>query len=248
MKKKKIGKNNNKEVFQQSDNLIFKHNFNNYSLNNTINNETKEINGELCLICFEVESTKDNPKICLCSCNNYIHFKCLKEYITKKSEILDKPNVKTYNFSKFNCDVCLSSYPVRFRIREYNRIYELVDLAMPSECDYIILESLDYIKDNANKKTIHIVNLNEGEIHIGRNDSNYIIDTDITVSRNHAILKYNKDNGKLILENLSEKFGTLILIKGNIKMKEKKIYLQVGKSFIVANVEKDNSNDSSLTS
>ena len=144
--------------------------------------------------------------------------------------------------------MCLSSYPVRFRIPEYNRIYELVDLAMPSECDYIILESLDYIKDNANKKTIHIANLNEGEIHIGRNDANDIIDTDITVSRNHAILKYNKDNGKLILENLSIKFGTLILIKGNIKMKEKKIYLQVGKSFIVANVEKDNSNDSSLTS
>ena len=79
-KEHKIGKNNNKEVFQQSDNLIFKHNFNNYSLNNTINNETKEINGELCLICFEVESTKDNPKICLCSCKNYIHYKCLKEY------------------------------------------------------------------------------------------------------------------------------------------------------------------------
>ena len=114
---------------------------------------------------------------------------------------------------------------------------------MPSESDYIILESLDYIRDNANKKTIHIVNLNGDEIHIGRNGDNDIIDNDISVSRNQAILKYDKDNGKLILENLSEKFGTLILIKGNIKMKEKKIYLQVGNSYITANLEKDNSID-----
>ena len=112
---------------------------------------------------------------------------------------------------------------------------------MPSESDYIILESLDFIRDNTNKKIVHIVNLNGDEIHIGRNGDNDIIDNDISVSTNQAILKYNKDKGKLILENLSEKFGTLILIKGNVKMKEKKIYLQVGKSYIIANVEKDNS-------
>ena len=56
-------------------------------------------------------------------------------------------------------------------------------------------------------------------------------------------MKYNKETGKLFLENLSEKFGTLVLIKGNIKMKEKKIHFQVGKSYIVANlVENFNEN------
>ena len=43
------------------------------------------------------------------------------------------------------------------------------------------------------------------------------------------------------MENLSEKFGTLILIKGNIKMKEKKIHIQVGKSYIQAYLKNDKS-------
>jgi hypothetical protein len=90
---------------------------------------------------------------------------------------------------------------------------------MPSELDYIILESLDFIKDNANLKTVHIVKLNEDEIHIGRYETNDIIDSNISVSRKQAIMTYNKDNGKLIMENLSEKFGTLILINGNITNK-----------------------------
>ena len=67
---------------------------------------------------------------------------------------------------------------------------------MPKELDYVILESLDYIKDNGNIKTVHLVQLNDEEINIGRYDTNDIIDTDISVSRKHAIMKYNKKTGK----------------------------------------------------
>ena len=203
----------------------------------------------MCSKCYKIESTKDNPKLCLCPCNNYIHYKCLKDYISSNLKINEneKLTVKTYFCDKFCCDICLSPYPLRFRIPEYDRIYELIDLKITSKIDYIILESLEYNQNKSNIKNVHIVKLKGDEITIGRKETNDLVLTDISVSRNHAILKYNKDNGKLILENLSEKFGTLILIKGNIKMKEKKIYLQVGKSFIVANVEKDNLNDS-LTS
>ena len=97
---------------------------------------------------------------------------------------------------------------------------------MPSEIDYIILESLDFIKDNYNLKNVYIVTLNEDEINIGRYDTNDIIESDISVSRHHAILKFDKITGKLHLVNLA-KFGTLILIKGNIKMKEKNIHFQI---------------------
>ena len=88
---------------------------------------------------------------------------------------------------------------------------------MPSELDYIILESLDYIKGNKNLKRINIILLINDEITIGRNDMNDMIDPDISVSRNHAILKYNRENGTLIIKNLSQKYGTLVLIKDNIK-------------------------------
>ena len=165
-----------------------------------------------------------------------------------KTEIREngKLTVKTYICNKFNCDVCCKPYPLRFRVPEFDRAYELIDLTVPSEFDYIILESLDYIKDHNNLKTVHIVNLNEDEIMIGRNDENDIIDTDISVSRRHAILKFHKDTGKLNLINISEKFGTLILIKGNIKMKENDIHFQVGKSYIKAQL-KDEDDSSKLS-
>ena len=66
---------------------------------------------------------------------------------------------------------------------------------------------------------------------------NDVIDEDLTVSRNHAILRYNRAEGEVVLENRSETYGTLVLIKGNIKMKKKNINLQIGNSFITANLK-----------
>ena len=69
---------------------------------------------------------------------------------------------------------------------------------------------------------------------MGRNDKNEIIDKDISVSRLHAIMKFNPDNGELTLTNKS-KYGVLVLIKDNVKLiTDEKIYIQVGKSFINA--------------
>lgn len=196
----------------------------------------EENENEKCRICFGSKSTRENPRLKLCSCHDSIHFECLKAYLKTKIETREneKLTVKTYICNKYNCDVCLKPYPVRFRIPEFDKIYELIDLNRPPELDYIILESLDYIKEHNNLKILHFVELNGDDIKIGRYDTNDIIDTDISVSRKHAILKFNKENGKLYLENLSEKFGSLILIKGNIKLKEKNIHFQVGKSYIKA--------------
>ena len=49
-------------------------------------------------------------------------------------------------------------------------------------------------------------------------------------------MKYNQAEGEVILENRSETYGTLVLIKGNIKMKEKNLNLQIGNSFITVNL------------
>ena len=147
----------------------------------------------------------------------------------------------TYCCNKFNCDMCLTPYPTRFKISEFNKEYELIDLNLPEEYDYMILESLDFIKEKDDKKgnikRIHVIQLTEDEIYIGRNGINDVIDEDLTVSRNHAILKYNRAEGEVVLENRSETYGTLVLIKGNIKMKSKNLNLQIGNSFITVNLK-----------
>ena len=229
--KRKIG--NKKIIKDDSENNSLGNEINDP---NNIEDEDTENENEKCRICFGSKSTRENPRLKLCSCHDSIHFECLKAYLKTKIETREneKLTVKTYICNKYNCDVCLKPYPVRFRIPEFDKVYELIDLNRPPELDYIILESLDYIKEHNNLKILHFVELNGDDIKIGRYDTNDIIDTDISVSRKHAILKFNKENGKLYLENLSEKFGSLILIKGNIKMKEKNIHFQVGKSYIKA--------------
>ena len=147
-----------------------------------------------------------------------------------------KETVTTYTFSKFNCDICKTPYPIRFRIPDFDKIYNLVDLNLPQETNYFVLESLDYIKEENNIKTIHVVQLYDDYITLGRANTNDIQNNDISFSREHAIIKFDKLNGNLILENKSEKFGTLVLVRGNIKMKEKNINLQIGKSYITLNL------------
>ena len=228
-KENNIERNNNNDIYNENVSEFYS----TYEKTNT-KNEYEE--NQRCRICFDIESTKENPKLRLCSCKTYIHFECLKNYIKTKVELKQNLDftVQTYICKKFNCEVCLAPYPLRFRIKEYNKIYELINYNIAKDLDYIVLESLDYIMEGFNYKIIHVVKLNNDSINIGRNNTNDIIDTDTSVSEKHAVLKYNKEKGYITIENRSERYGTLVLIKGNITVKEKTIGLQVGRSYVTA--------------
>jgi len=131
--------------------------------------------------------------------------------------------------------MCLKPYQLRFRIPELGKAYELIDL--PKENDYICLESVDYINNN-NIKIMNIVQLKDQEIYMGRDINNDIIDNDIYVSREHALLKYNKNNKSLFLENKNGRYGTLVLARGNIKIREEKTYFQILNTHISIEITK----------
>ena len=208
---------------------------NNNAKNDSINLPKESKVSERCWICLNSESTKKNPKLLLCSCKNYIHFLCLKNYIKSKIEISERSNlVKTYECYQFNYEVCLKPYPLRFEIKEFNKTYELIDYNIAPEFDYLVLESLDFIQERNNLKIIHVVKLTKNEIKIRRSLENDIIDSDMSVSRKHAVLKYNKIKGIITIENRSEKNRTSVLIKGNITMKKRKISFQVGNNYVTA--------------
>ena len=205
-------------------------------------------NDEDCRICFGRDSTKENPKLKLCNCHSYIHYNCLKYFLKQNITINenDKSTVISYTCERFNCEVCEKPYPLRFQIQfDKNKepiTYYLIDgLQLPEDTNYMILESLTCVKEKQNYKNIYVIKLTGDDITIGRNIKNDIIDTDISISRFHSVLKFNKDTGNITLENES-KFGTLVLVKNNIKLTDnKKIYLQIGRTFITA--EQKNGND-----
>jgi hypothetical protein len=111
----------------------------------------------------------------------------------------------------------------------------------------MILESLDQIKEGYNHKSIHIIKLQENmEVLFGRsNECNIIID-DISVSRKHAWIKYEK--GRVYLKDNKSTFGTLLLLRRDIQIIKRNLYLQAGRTFleIILKDFKDNYEEESM--
>ena len=99
-----------------------------------------------------------------------------------------------------------------------------------------MFESLNQVKENCNIKSIHVIQLNGDIIKIGRGHESDVRINDISVSRVHALLKYDNVTGRLLIRNLKSKFGTLVLLKKPLIIKDKKIDLQVGRTFIEASL------------
>ena len=194
----------------------------------------------ICKICYSEDNDKENnPLVHLCNCNGglrFSHFLCIKKWMETKLNIKEneKKTVKSYNIKSFNCEICKTPYPFKFKLKGIEKPFELIELEKPANCDYIVLESLNQMKENCNIKSIHVIQLTGDELIVGRGHESDVRINDISVSRSHAKLKYNVEEGTLLLRDLKSKFGTLILIKKPLKIKEKKIHLQIGRTYIEA--------------
>ena len=201
------------------------------------NNQEEKI---LCRICYLDEVDKENdPMVHLCNCKggiNYAHFNCIKHWMKTKLIIIGnmRKSVRTYYIPRFNCEICKAPYPFKFKLSgKEDKIYELIDIVRPSN-NYIILESLDQIKENNNNKYIHVIEItNENDITIGRGIEADIKINDISVSRLHSKLNFNFNTKSLLIRDLKSKFGTLVLIKNSFELKEKEsLIVQHGRSLI----------------
>ena len=202
----------------------------------------------LCRICYcEEDDIENNPMVHLCKCKggiNYAHYKCIKLWMKTKLLILmnKKRTVKTYYINRFNCEICKMPYPFRFKIPGNNKIFELIDIIRPQIGNYIVLESLDQVKENNNNKYIHIIKLvDQEDITIGRGIDADVKINDISVSRLHSKLNFNFDKKSLLIRDCDSKFGTLVLIKNKFELKEREsLTIQIGRSLINAKVIKYN--------
>jgi hypothetical protein len=108
----------------------------------------------------------------------------------------------------------------------------LIDLHRPKEKNYIILESLNQVKDGNNYKSIHVIVLEKNsKIAMGRGHEADVRINDISVSRMHGTITL-EENNKILLRDLGSKFGTLALIQSNYTCLNKKVCLQIGRSYM----------------
>ena len=220
---------------------------------NINNNENNKNNPNIKEDNLEDSNINKNPIIKLCDCYN--HFECIKSRLLSELEIeqkLKKEKVISFNIDEFKCNVCGKNIPLRFE--KSGKIYNFLEF---KDLNYIVLEYLGKIigkssnenngdKNNKDKelKKVYIIKLGNELIRIGRNtkdiSTNDINIPDMSISRNHAVLKFNKENGTLLLENRNKKnienTSTFVLIKDNFKINKKKIKFMTGKCYITINL------------
>ena len=206
-----------------------------------------------------------------CKCNNeFQHTKCIQKWIDERKydkdnkkktvnnhfidvyfcdEVIKKdPNCDDPDSRDCECVRCNTFYPLRFKYKEgkeESKNFFKIPIKFKNK-SYMILESFETNDESKNiaryRKYIHVIQLTDDDINIGRGMHNDVIIEHSSVCKEHAVIRYNKKDGKILLKNKSKKAGTLVLIKQKeVILSEKEVHLQINKTFIQAKImeEKD---------
>lgn len=192
-----------------------------------------------CLLDTVSEDPLENKMLYPCKCSGSsagVHFICLKNWIQYKILAKNNQNVATYQWKKLECEICLEPFPRKVRFKSI--VNELINVERPP-CPYIIFEKLN--QDQKSYTYVLIIPDENDVVKIGRGHQCDMRVSDISVSRIHAHIKF-QNNEFLIFDNDS-KFGTLILLNENYKVKFDKAAVQVGRTvftFVLKNQVVDN--------
>jgi len=93
---------------------------------------------------------------------------------------------------------------------DYGKKIDIFQYQKPDKEQFMVIELLGMPVG----KTLHVIRLNEtNALKLGRGHDADVRVADISVSRHHANLKYDKDTNSIIMQDHQSKFGTLKLIK-----------------------------------
>lgn len=101
---------------------------------------TEEVHGT-CKFCLCEEVTDDNFLISPCKCKGsceVVHAECLKMWINSKIKKEVFGVVSTYNFSKFQCELCNEPFPRKVLKGSIEK--EMLDIDKPDK-PYIMIEN-----------------------------------------------------------------------------------------------------------
>ena len=146
----------------------------------------------------------------------YIHYKCLKNWLNSKieNEIIkfnnDKIHSITYKKKDISCELCKEILPDYIK---HNNIYYNISFYKPKFKEFIVLESIETINEEK-INFIHIISLdNKNSVIIGRANDCELSLNDLTISRYHCFIRKIEED--LFLEDNFSKYGTLVLIQNN---------------------------------
>jgi len=220
---------------------VFKNYIDSHHIENTESN--------ICRICLQSAADESDPMISICKCKgsmNLIHLNCLKSWIGHKLTVkeINKKMGISYIVKSYNCEICKEPYPIH--IKHGNTQHNLLTYSVPENQNYVILESLNSIKENQYPLSVHVLMFTEDDgFLLGRGHDSDVRISDISVSRIHSKIFF-KDN-QFVLEDCGSKFGSLVLAKDAVEIDENTKILQIGRTLMSVNnskYEKKNSSKS----
>ena len=117
----------------------------------------------------------------------------MKEWIKTKRISKVSPNVCSYFWKAFECEICKTSYPYVFKAN--GRKYCLIDSEELCKTfdNYMILESLNLEKNTS--RMVHIISPDalKNTFKIGRGHDSDLRVNDISVSRCHAVIRFENN-------------------------------------------------------
>eukprot|EP00826_Nyctotherus_ovalis_P045068 TRINITY_DN4934_c0_g1_i4.p1 TRINITY_DN4934_c0_g1~~TRINITY_DN4934_c0_g1_i4.p1 ORF type:complete len:271 (-),score=94.38 TRINITY_DN4934_c0_g1_i4:87-899(-) len=186
---------------------------------------------DICRVCFSSNSDAANPLLSACKCTGsvkFIHFSCLKAWISLKLVLKESSAVDSYYWKSFECEICKTPYPYTF-LQEDIR-YSLVDVKKPSDKSFAVIKSLN--QDKGTSRMIHVIVPGNAKrtFLLGRGHEADIRVTDISVSRIHASMKFTEDG--VFVEDNASKFGTLVMIPKLVVGEGKEKAIQMGRTVV----------------
>jgi hypothetical protein len=201
---------------------------------------------KLCKYCLMENVSEDpllNLMLFLCKCKEGVHYQCLKNWMQYKIISKVSANIASYQWKKLDCEICLTPWPRKIKFQ--SQLHEMITIEKPSS-PYIIIEKISNEPNGSSTMSI-IVPDNNNQIKMGRGHQCDLRISDISVSRVHALLKFEDD--KFLLFDNDSKFGTLILLTKDYPIKHDKAAIQIGRTvftFVLKNLPTDITRSNSI--
>lgn len=80
-------------------------------------NDIPNNENDVCRICFNNTNTKEDPLFAPCNCTGtmkFIHYKCLKFWLNLKLSFHQTPQLYSYLWKTFECEICKTIYPCKY--------------------------------------------------------------------------------------------------------------------------------------
>lgn len=133
-----------------------------------------------------------------------IHIDCLRRWFKSKKQFQYDEGVSSYYWEELTCELCKTGLNLKkITCEDPKTLHYLLGIEKPKSKKYVILES----DIECLSKAVHVIDFQEkSEYEVGRRVTNDITVSDITVSRQHALLL--ECENKVYLKDSNSKFGT----------------------------------------